>query len=339
MAERHLTATDAAALRGALAVALGPVLGAPVTITEMTAIKGGYSRQMWAVDAIGSANDEKALVLCLDAVDSVVGGGDHVLDRPQEGCLLHALHAQGLSVPDALCWGDADGAFGRPYLVMERVSGTAAVGPLRRMDADPVRRRRFGRQMAEILATVHAATVPPDLLDSDEAGGHAQETLRHWGDQLRETPTARTPTVAQALDWLDAHLPPPPNRLVLVHGDFRTGNLLHDDTGFRWVLDWEMAHLGDPLEDVAWATLACWGMGTGRVGSLLERTEWVEAYERASGRLVDEPSLRFWEVLGAVKMTVLLCRAIAKTGASAERDLLLRLSGELDQDLSRQLAR
>jgi aminoglycoside phosphotransferase (APT) family kinase protein len=90
-----------------------------------------------------------------------------------------------------------------------------------------------------------------------------------------------------ACTWLEAATPAPPARLCIVHGDYRTGNLLYDRRGITGVLDWEMAHPGDPLEDVAWAQLASWRVGTGLVGALLTDDEWIGAYQTASGRSID----------------------------------------------------
>jgi aminoglycoside phosphotransferase (APT) family kinase protein len=160
--------------------------------------------------------------------------------------------------------------------------------------------------------------------------------------ELDETPSARSASIDRALGWLEANLPAPPERVTTVHGDFRIGNILHGRGGDRpdglWtVLDWEMAHHGDPLEDVAWAQLVCWRAGTGRVGGLVALPRWTDLYSRASGRAVDAEALRFWEVLGSVRMTGLIARAAAIVDDDHERALLRRLASDLVDELDLRL--
>ena len=105
------------------------------------------------------------------------------------------------------------------------------------------------------------------------------------------------PVLEFALSWLKRHLPPPPRRLVLVHGDYRTGNFLYDQTGITGILDWEMAHAGDPIEDLGWLVIKSWRWaGDERVGGLCTRDEFVKLYEDAGGVKVDPAVLKFWEV-------------------------------------------
>jgi aminoglycoside phosphotransferase (APT) family kinase protein len=104
--------------------------------------------------------------------------------------------------------------------------------------------------------------------------------------------------------------------VVLVHADYRTGNLLVDDGRITGVLDWEMAHLGDPMEDVAWACVRIWRWaGDARIGGIMLREDFYRRYEEAGGLKIDEESVRFWEVLGNVKWAV-----ICLTGARSFTD-------------------
>jgi len=94
---------------------------------------------------------------------------------------------------------------------------------------------------------------------------------------------------------------------VLVHADYRTGNFLAAPTGeIVGILDWEMTHLGDPLEDVGWACIRPWRwIGTEHIGGLMERADFYRMYEAASGITIDDESVRFWEVLGNVKLAAI----------------------------------
>ncbi len=100
-----------------------------------------------------------------------------------------------------------------------------------------------------------------------------------------------------------------------------------------------MAHPGDPLEDLGFAQLVIWQVGTGRVGGLIEPRRWVEFYEEAAGCPVDRSALRFWEVLGAVKMSALTHRVSLVLRAGRERDLLVRMGRQLEQELKLRLIR
>jgi aminoglycoside phosphotransferase (APT) family kinase protein len=336
------TPLDLEDLRPALAAAVGPALG-PVEIVDLHRLKGGYSRQMWSFDAVLADGTTRPLVLCANSDSGVVGDDGQSLDRVTEARLLRALHATGLPVPDAICAADRGSSLRRPYFVMERIAGTAAIGPFHRDPWYLEHREEIGSQFAALLAAVHGADVPEGLLGPppEAATVGAREAAR-WRSELEATPEARTPTVDRALAWLETHGPRPPARVTLVHGDYRTGNIIHghDDLGadgLRAILDWEMAHLGDPLEDVGYAQLSCWRVGTDRVGGLVPLDLWPAVYGVAAGVEVDPPTLRWWEVLASVKMACLTWRAAGTTEPGAERDLLLRLCGEIGQELDGRL--
>ncbi|MCU1455178.1 MAG: hypothetical protein JWN46_3324 [Acidimicrobiales bacterium] len=322
-----------------LAGVMTAALGQPVTVDGLTRLKGGYSREMWTFDARTAAGDVLELVLCADGPAGVVERGAQSLDRVEEHALLQALHGHGLPVPAVFATGDGTHDLRRPFLVMERVSGTAAIGPLMREQHYVERRHAFATQKAEILAAIHAApvldTLPARLRPAPDA--LAADEVRRWAAAYDETPAAATPTVRSAIAWLEANIPAAPAELVLVHGDYRTGNLMYGPEGIRTVLDWEMAHLGDPVEDVAWAQLVSWRAGTGLVGVLVDQPTWVALYEKAAGRTVDPAVLRFWEVVAAVKMASLAWRAREMTEEPRERDLLGRIFDDLGRELGQVL--
>ena len=98
--------------------------------------------------------------------------------------------------------------------------------------------------------------------------------------------------------WLDAHCPPPPERPKLVHGDFRNGNLMIGPDGVRAVLDWEIAHVGDPMEDLGWICVNAWRFGVldKPVGGFGEREDLWAGYEAAGGAPVNRDHALWWEV-------------------------------------------
>ena len=338
--------TDDHDLADRLASALNRTFAAPVEIVDLERLKGGYSRRMWAFDTVGSDGTTSPWILCTDAPDGVVGADS--LSRANEARLLGHVRRAGLPVPAVATAGDGIEPFGAAWFVMQRLPGSAAVGPLLRERAsspapgrprpsDAVVPAVLGRQKAAILVRIHELSVPDALAPVPTPVDVATIETRRWVEATAQTPGAQTETTRAALDRLRLTAPRPPERVCIVHGDYRTGNLLYDHNGITGVLDWEMAHPGDPLEDLARAQLASWRIGTGLVGAMLTDAEWIAAYETASGLPVDAAALRFWQILTGVKMSLLAWRAVERTAPGKEHDLLRRLFGQLQTQLDHNL--
>lgn len=157
-------------------------------------------------------------------------------------------------------------------------------------------------QCAEALARIHAIPLAEVAwLPQRSATVQIEELTeihRSYGDAL--------PVFELALSWLWRHLPTE-HEEVVVHGDFRNGNLIVGPEGLVAVLDWELAHRGHPMEDLGWLCQRAWRFGEGRheVGGFGDRDTLYECYERASGRVVDRDAVHFWEVLGTLKWGVI----------------------------------
>lgn len=312
-----------------------------VELARLERLKGGYSREMWAFTASDDGASTGQWILCADSAQGVVGADS--LTRPVEAALIDFVHAAGVPTPRVLgaaAATDVDNPLGVAWFIMERLPGTAAVGPLLRDPWYEEHRADFAEQKARILADIHAIAPPTDLVGPGPELDHvAGAEIDRWARALDQTPQVRTTTLEDALDWMKRNPPPPPSRIAIVHGDYRTGNLLYDKTGIRGVLDWEMAHLGDPIEDLGWAQLVCWRLGTGRVGALVDIDDWPRLYEQAGGQPVDPQTLHFWETLCSVKMSILAWRALERTPPGPEHDLLVRLHHDLGHELNHRLLR
>ena len=161
-------------------------------------------------------------------------------------------------------------------------------------------------------------------------------------DQLRDRWHAgglARPVFELAFHWLDRHCPPDPVRPVLVHGDFRNGNLIVGPEGIRAVLDWEVTHLGDPLEDLAWICVNSWRFGEidRPVGGFGSREALLAGYRGAGGDAVDAAGLHFFEVLGSLRWGI-ACAGMVETfrsgaDASVERAMIARRASETEIDL------
>jgi aminoglycoside phosphotransferase (APT) family kinase protein len=160
-------------------------------------------------------------------------------------------------------------------------------------------------QLAASLAAIHGVDVGAlaALLQHPAPGQSAAAVeLARLYRELDEVDEAH-PALELALRWLVRNEPPREARVTLVHGDFRIGNVLVDESGLRAVLDWEFTHLGDPCEDVAWFCVRAWRFGRDALeaGGIAEREVWLQAYERASGRSLDRARVAYLEILGNVK--------------------------------------
>jgi aminoglycoside phosphotransferase (APT) family kinase protein len=332
---------DRQRLEGPLTAIVGRAMGAPVTLRSLQRLKGGYSREIWSFDAEVAGQGVRPLIFCADNPSGVVGRGEESLGRTEEARLLTHLGAVGLPVPGVLCSDGAASEVGRPYLVVERVEGLTAVGPLLRDPRYEQRRDALAGQLAGILGDLQRAPLPaegfaPGDLTPDAVAGHEVE---RWSRALASIRPGPGDVLGRAAAWLARREPPRPERVVMVHGDYRTGNVVYGLGGIRAVLDWEMAHPGDPVEDVVWAALVCWRIGTPRVGGLVAPERWFALCSAATGQSYDSDAVRFWEVLASVKIGVLTRRAIQVVPEPTERALLRRLAAQVEADLADRLLR
>ena len=282
-----------------------------MAIADLRRLAGGASREIWAFDLVRAATRER-LVLRRDPP------GHHVQSsRRDEFALLRAAQAAGLPVPRVL-WCEADGAaLGSPFFVMEFVEGeTLARRLLRDGEYAPARAALPG-QLAAALARIHTidpaeptlAFLPRPPVDESPA---AAELARQEQMYRAVTPDPH-PALELAFRWLAARLPSPATPTV-VHGDYRIGNVIFGPEGLRAVLDWELAHVGDPLEDLGWLCVRSWRFGADDrpAGGLTDRETFFTAYERAAGASVDRAAVRWWEVFGNLKWAV-ICILQART--------------------------
>jgi aminoglycoside phosphotransferase (APT) family kinase protein len=213
----------------------------------------------------------------------------------------------------------------RPFYVMERLPGEVPLpveGPSGEGPFSPAQRKALGPQVAAALARLHDLDwrgLGLDFLGVPEPGrGAAARELARWEERIARSGLAPAPVLVEALAWLRAHVPETPE-VTLVHGDYRLGNLLVElgasDARLTGILDWEMVHLGDPLEDLAWCSSMLWRGGTPNVATLLPPDEFARSYSSSAGREPEPARLRFYEVLSVVKMI-----AIMLTGLRAFQD-------------------
>ena len=134
------------------------------------------------------------------------------------------------------------------------------------------------------------------------------------------------PLAAEGVRWLKAHAPVA-ERVAVVHGDYRTGNFLEQDGHITAILDWELVHLGDPHEDLAWAALRAFSPGSRRVGGLVDRDEFHARYTARSGIAVDPSRLHYYSVLGLFKSAAMLLGAARRIVGGRAHDMRMAAMG------------
>ncbi len=300
-----------------------------VRIARATPLSAGASRLTSSVDVVADGGPAVPLVLQRQRPGSPGGGALDV-----EARLLRAAYAGGVPVPRLVAVDPSGEALGAPFLLTERVEGeTIPRRIFRNPDLAPAR-ERFAADCGRILARIHALPLTdlPDLPRRDEL----KELVGHLDNALDTSPAFEL-----ALLWLEENRPPAVEPVV-VHGDFRNGNLIVGPDGVRVVLDWELAHAGDPMEDLGWLCVRAWRFGERLpVGGLGTREQLFDAYVGAGGREVDPDVVFWWEVLGTLKWG-LICSLQARAhldghSRSVELALIGRRVCENEYDLLRML--
>jgi aminoglycoside phosphotransferase (APT) family kinase protein len=306
----------------AVSLVLATVLPAPVTVADLHPLSGGASADTWSCDATDAGGTRHALVLRRNAGRGGISLG---LDPRLEPLVQRAAAAFSVPTPEVLAIFD-DASLGAGY-VMRRLTGETIPRRLLRKTHPAL-----ASQVAAALAAVHA--VPPDSLP-DMPVLPAVDQLPVL-ESLHRSIGHAIPTFELALRWLADNLPATPE-ISLVHGDFRIGNFIVDEEGLVAVLDWELSHLGDPMEDLGWLCTRAWRFGgPGEVGGFASRQAFYAAYEAEAGVSLDPAVIHFWEVLGALKWGIIcqLQAAVHLRGEpSVERAAIGRRVTETELDL------
>ena len=297
-----------------LAAYLTRVWNEPVQIADLARISGGASRETYRFDALTKAG-LRPLILRRDPRGSLIE-----TDRLSEFLAIQSFRDMDVAAPVALLLDEEGAELERPFFIMERIDGGQSASPFA-PDPYGAHAVAIGEPFYSILGTIAAAdpaglpisrAVPTPTTDQCW-----KRELDYWAGVIADDQQHPQPIVWAAIRRLRRDPPPPAQKISVVHGDYRTGNFLHDGAGrIVALLDWEMAHLGDPLEDLGWAMDPLWRPpGDARVGGMVSREEALAIWTRAGGLTVDPKAMAWWELFASVKG-----QAIWISSAKAWRD-------------------
>lgn len=312
------TASGDASIRAALAEAVGD--GA---VTDLVRLTGGASRETWRCE---------------------VGGVTHIVQRQRAGAvhdmaieaaILRAAADEGVPVPPLVAHVVDDA--GVSSLVTRFIAGETIARKILRDDRFAAARGRLAGDLGRALARIHRIHPDsvPELTVVDPL-----DTYRQRLDELGQP----HPAFELAFRWLEDHRPASTRDPVVVHGDFRLGNVIVDERGLAAVIDWELAHLGDPVEDLGWLCVPAWRFGSPLpVAGVAERDVLLRSYADESGVEIDRETLRWSEVNGIVRWGIMCIMqteshrsgtarshelaAIGRRVCENEHDLFLALEG------------
>lgn len=267
-------------------------------------LSGGASRETWRFDADGEE-------FVLQRVRPQRPGG-----LGAEAEVVRRAHAHGVPVAELIVDGSTSNELDRPFMILRAIGGETIARKILRDDRYAAARSALTSQLGRAAAVIHA--VPVDGID-----GLVGDDQLSWYRQVLHDSGEIHPVFEIAFRWLEANRPERATT-SLVHGDFRLGNVMVNEEGLAAVLDWELAHLGDPMEDLGWLCVRAWRFGgSGPVAGLGDYEELFDAYEAVAGVRPDFDVVRWWEILGTLKWGI-MCIIQAQThlsGAARSHEL------------------
>lgn len=304
---------------------------------DVTAIRaarrltGGASAETWSVDVDARDDTPSALILrrAFPGIERFDGANSKLVEAAAQSCGRDA----GVPAARVLAVFDEPATLGEGY-VMERLEGETIPRKLLRDPRFADVRARMPARLGATLARLHRA-------DFASVHGLVAESTREQLAKLERfyrSVSAQRPVFEAALAALHQRMPTDVAP-ALVHGDFRNGNLLVDERDLVAVLDWELAHVGDPMEDLGFLCANAWRFGEthAAVGGFGPRAALFDAYEAEGGSRIDRERVRYWELFGTFKWGVVcLFQVHAFTSGktrSLERAAIGRRLAEVDVDL------
>jgi aminoglycoside phosphotransferase (APT) family kinase protein len=303
---------------------------------EAVKLSGGASQETWSFDILHAGGKHGAILR--RSPQGYGAAPTRAAGLDAEARLMQLAHDAGLPSPKVMHVLRPEDDLGTGF-IMQRIEGETIARKILRDEQFAKARPILARQLGKVSAGIHS--LPRAQLPTLREMSATKE-IAEMGREYRSFDWPR-PVFELALRWLADHDPGPSKEMTLVHGDFRHGNLIIGPDGVRAVLDWELAHLGDPMEDLGWICVNSWRFGEidKPVGGFGSREELFAGYEDG-GRKVDPDRVKFWEVMGTLRWGVMCCGMMQRfrlgPDHSMERAMIGRRSSETEIDLLRLLA-
>lgn len=265
-----------------------------ITVDGLQRLSGGASRETWVFQIVCGDGRAQRLVLRRDPPTAIRTEGE----MSREASAINAAARLGVPVPQVLMYSDDPRHLDAPFMVMTHVDGETRPRRILRDPEYDQLRSRLAERCGEILARIHA--IPPSNIDG-LGSFDAMASLRSALDRF----SPASPAFELAIRWLEQHRPSH-DVATVVHGDFRNGNLLVGPEDVRAVLDWEIVHLGDPMEDLGYLCARAWRFRVPElpVGGFGDYVDLFRGYERIAGISVDPVVVRWWELYSCVSWGV-----------------------------------
>ena len=262
-------------------------------ITNLQRLSGGASRETWRFAA-----DNEEFVL--QRVRQGTIGGFQVEPR-----VLSAAYDAGVPVAELVVDGADRTELKAPFMIVRAVDGETIARKILRDDKFDTARKVLTSQLGIAAAHLHQIDVSSiSGLVADDQMNRYQTVLRDLGEPH--------PVFEAAFRWLHINKPESTSA-CLVHGDYRLGNIMVNEQGLAAILDWELAHIGDPMEDLGWLCVRAWRFGGAfPAAGLGTYDELFDAYASVTGVRPDPDVVRWWEILGTVKWGI-ICISQAAT--------------------------
>jgi aminoglycoside phosphotransferase (APT) family kinase protein len=300
-------------------------IGAPGEIGDLRRLTGGATKETWSFSArIGA--DSVPLILQLASPRPALAPGDPLAELPrvmgaEDAAMMMAAAAAGVPAPPVRAVLTPEDGLGGGC-IMDFVAGeTIARRILREPQFAPLR-QSFAVHCGGILGRLHR--LAPTALSFLRPFG-AAEQVAHYR-RVYDALDHPQPAIELGLRWALDHLPRG-HPTAVVHGDFRLGNLICGGEAIRAVIDWELAALGDPAQDLGWLCVKTWRFGGPLpVGGMGSREALLAAYRDAGGAAIELTHLRFWEAFGSVKWAIMCLmkgREHRRTGRSTVEQMAI----------------
>ena len=305
-------------------------------VTGAAKLSGGASQETWSFDIVHPDGNIGAILR--RAPPGYGAAPSRAAGLAAEAQLMQLAYEAGVPSPRVLHVLQPRDKLGTGF-IMQRVEGETIARKILRDEKFASARPLLARQLGKVAAGIHGLPLAklPDLRRMTAAKEIAELERDYRGFEWPR------PVFELALRWLRDHDPGACAEATLVHGDFRHGNLIIGPDGIRAVLDWELAHIGDPMEDLGWICVNSWRFGEidKPVGGFGPREDLFAGYE-AAGRRVEPARVHFWEVMGTLRWGIMCCGMMQRFRSgpdhSMERAMIGRRSSETEIDLLRLLA-